>query len=293
MKPLIICADDFAQSVEINAAIMSLLSRGILTATSCLTLSPLWPESARQLTPAVRAQADIGLHLDFTQFSQPLRHAHPRLVMLSLLCLLDRQAVLDTITRQLDAFEQALHTPPDFIDGHLHVHQLPIIREALLGLLTQRYGHLPPAQRPWLRISSPPAGSGLKARTIHWLGAEALKQQAHAAGFRLSPVLLGVYDFQGDAASYQAHWLRWARQLRQLQLPAESTATLPNQGHTATTLLPPVLMCHPARPVPVVDASDPIAIARMIEWQVMQSPDFAAWLPMVDIRPVTSRSLAS
>lgn len=276
MTPLIICADDFAQSVEINAAIMALIARGILTATSCLSLSPLWPESARQLTPAVRAQADIGLHLDFTLYARPLRCSHPPLVLRSLSRQLPRQAVIDTITQQLDAFEQALQAPPDFVDGHQHVHQLPVIREALLHCLQQRFGHLPPVQRPWLRISSPPPGSGFKARLIHYLGADALKQQATAAGFRVSPVLLGVYDFQGDAASYQTHWLRWARQLRQLSPPAQQS-------------VPPVLMCHPARPVPVVDASDPIAIARMIEWQVLQSADFAAWLPMVDIRPVTGR----
>jgi len=192
--------------------------------------------------------------------------------LLSLTGLLSTQKVMANIKQQLDAFEDALHTPPDYIDGHLHVHQLPVIREALITILQHRYGHLAPAKRPWLRISSPPVGSGLKARMIHWLGAEKLKQLAKAAGFRVSPVLLGVYDFQGDAAAYQARWLYWARQLKQLLISEKD--------------LPPVLMCHPARPTQVIDPHDPIAIARMIEWQVMQSADFSAWLSMADIQPV-------
>ncbi|WP_029147156.1 ChbG/HpnK family deacetylase [Methylophilus sp. 5] len=273
MAKVIICADDYAQSAEIDAAILTLIERGILTATSCMTLSPRWPASARQLSPQLRTKADLGLHLDFTQFSQTIRAPHPVLVVRSLLGLLSTQKVMANIKQQLDAFEDALHMPPDYIDGHLHVHQLPIIREALLTILQHRYSHLAPAERPWLRISSPPVGSGLKARMIHWLGAQTFKQLAAAAGFRVSPVLLGVYDFQGDAAAYQAHWLMWARQLKQL---------LPASDHS----LPPVLMCHPARPTRVIDPHDPIAIARMIEWQVMQSADFSAWLAMADVQPV-------
>jgi chitin disaccharide deacetylase len=272
MAKVIICADDYAQSAAIDAAILTLIERGILTATSCMTLSPRWPDSARQITPQLRTKADLGLHLDFTQFSRTMRVSHPVLVLRSLSGLLSTQKVMANIKQQLDAFEDALHTPPDYIDGHLHVHQLPVIREALITILQHRYGHLVPAKRPWLRISSPPVGSGLKARMIHWLGAEKLKQLAKAAGFSVSPVLLGVYDFQGDAAAYQARWLYWARQLKQVVIAEKD--------------LPPVLMCHPARPTQVIDPHDPIAITRMIEWQVMQSADFSAWLSMADIQPV-------
>ncbi|AKR44729.1 ChbG/HpnK family deacetylase [Methylophilus sp. TWE2] len=275
MAKLIICADDYAQSPAIDAAILALIERGVVTAASCMTLSPEWPGSARALTPAIRHHADIGVHLDFTQFSHTIRYPHSLLVLRSLSGILNRQAVVDNIQQQLDAFELALQTPPDYVDGHLHVHQLPVIREALVNILQQRYGHLPFTERPWLRISSPPPGSGLKARIIHWLGAEKLKRLANAAGFRFSPLLLGVYDFEGDAASYQAHWMSWVKQLKQLAFAPGPEADLP-----------PVLMCHPARPTQKIDSDDPIAVARMVEWQVMQSADFSAWLGMADIQPV-------
>lgn len=275
MAKLIICADDYAQSAAIDAAILTLIERGVLTATSCMTLSPRWFESAKSLTPPLRRQADIGVHLDFTQFSQTLRCAHTLLVLRSLSGTLSRRAVTANIQQQLDAFEDALGTPPDYIDGHLHVHQLPVIRDCLIKVMQQRYGQLPVAERPWLRISSPPVGSGLKARLIHWLGAQSLKKLAQAAGFRVSPMLLGVYDFEGNAATYQAHWMHWAKQLKQLALASEPEKELP-----------PVLMCHPARPTQKVDPDDPIAIARMVEWQVLQSADFSAWLGISDIQPV-------
>ena len=277
MAEVILCADDFAQSAAIDAAIVALIERDILTATSCMTLSPAWHQSATRLTPALRAKADIGLHLDFTQFSQTLRLSHPQLVLRSLLGQLDPQLVQANIVQQLDAFEQAMGTAPDYVDGHLHVHQLPVIRRQLMAELQRRYASLTPAQRPWLRISSPPAGSGLKARIIHWLGAEALQRLAHAAGFRVSPCLLGVYDFQGDAEAYQSHWMRWATQLRQYRVAADA--------------LPPVLMCHPAIATEAMDANDPIATARVVEWQVLQSVDFKVWLAKAGIQPFKASAI--
>jgi predicted glycoside hydrolase/deacetylase ChbG (UPF0249 family) len=273
MTKVIICADDFAQSAAIDDAILDLIQRGVLTATSCMTLSPAWVNSSLQLTREIRAKADIGLHLDFTQFSQTIRLSHPVLVLRSLLGLLDRQAVRSNIQQQLNAFEQATRTAPDYVDGHLHVHQLPVIRDELLAEMQQRYGKLPASQRPWLRISSPPAASGFKARIIHWLGARTLQTTALRAGFKVSPCLLGVYDFEGDAADYQAHWLTWARQLQQSPVPTEHN-------------LPPVLMCHPAKPYDKNDENDPIAVARIIEWQVMHSADFYTWLSKAGIQPV-------
>lgn len=271
MSEVIVCADDYAQSAAIDAAILELINIGVLTATSCMTLSPRWAQSAKALTTQIRQKADIGLHLDFTQYSQAIRLSHPQLVLRSLIGLLDSQAIVANIRQQLDAFEAAVGNAPDYVDGHLHVHQLPRIRQTLLAELGRRYGHLPAAQRPWLRVSSPPAGSGFKAKVIHWLGAQALRKEASAAGFAISPILLGVYDFQGNADSYLACWGQWANQLKQ---------------YSFTRSLPPVLMCHPSQPQQPFDGSDPIAAARVVEWQVMHADDFQQWLASEGVQPV-------
>lgn len=278
MAKLILCADDYAQSPAINAAILALISQGVVTATSCMTLSPEWPASARALDQSIRHRADIGLHLDFTQFAQACRLPHSQLVLASLLRLLDSVRVSVNIAQQLDAFEQAMGTAPDYIDGHLHVHQLPVIRTALLQALQQRYGALPQEKRPWLRISSPPAGSGCKARLIHWLGARALSDQARQAGFQVSPCLLGVYDFRGDGVTYQAHWQDWASQLSRLALGTDD--------------LPPVLMCHPGQATASPEA-DPIAAARVVEWEHMRAPAFRQWLTSAGLEPVKGRACVS
>src|SRR5690606_36013742 len=82
---------------------------------------------------------------------------------------------------QLDAFEQALGTPPDFIDGHQHVHQLPGVRQALLAELHARYA---PHERPWVRSTVPAGGlwRAPKAAVIALLGGWTATRRLRGAG---------------------------------------------------------------------------------------------------------------
>lgn len=294
--PLIVCADDYGQSAAIDEAILGLIVDQKLTATSCLSLSPRWPAAASALCAQHRQWADIGLHLDFTQYATQVCYPHPQLVWRALARRLPVAAVVRNIEQQLDAFEAALGTAPDYVDGHLHVHQLPQIREALMAVLLKRYGHLPTTERPWLRVSSPPAGSGFKAWVIHLLGARALMREAHRAGFAYSPVLLGVYDFSGDEAAYFQAWRTWAAACHAHHAKRFSLDA-PAYRHA----LPPILMCHPAQPSPTVLAGaplsdapqdqdqDPIAAARVVEWSLMQSDAFSQWLADSGLQLVTGR----
>jgi chitin disaccharide deacetylase len=249
---------------------LQLITAGRLSATSCMTLSPRWQLAAMALR-SLRDKADIGLHLDFTQFSQSIRLSHPKLIMACLSGLISKTAIRQNIVQQLEAFELALGTPPDYIDGHLHVHQLPIIREILFQVIVERYGQL--AKRPWLRVSSPPAGTGFKAAVIHHLGANALAKLAKRHGFKTSPMLLGVYDFTGNSLAYFEYWKVW---LSQLQVFYANKNLEKNN-------VPVVLMCHPASSIDDVDKDDPIAIARVNEWQLLQSTEFAEWLGQADL----------
>ncbi|WP_218567815.1 ChbG/HpnK family deacetylase [Pseudomonas cavernicola] len=49
MKRLTLCADDFAQSLSISAAIFELLGQQRISATRVMSQSPLWPELAKDL----------------------------------------------------------------------------------------------------------------------------------------------------------------------------------------------------------------------------------------------------
>mgnify|MGYP001373880324 CR=1 FL=1 len=47
------------------------------------------------------------------------------------------------LERQLDEFIAAFKRPPDFLDGHHHVHQIPRVRRLVLELFQRRIGRNP------------------------------------------------------------------------------------------------------------------------------------------------------
>jgi len=159
-------------------------------AISCLVGGKSWGVSSRLLRLLNPGGIDIGLHLDLTE--TPLLGAPRRslreLIVASHLRLLDRRIIRAEIRAQLDAFEQALGRGPAFVDGHQHVHQLPMVRSELLAELNTRAG----GSVPWIRSTrAPPAGRSthraapgfFKPRVIEGLGAHALASAAHRFGY--------------------------------------------------------------------------------------------------------------
>lgn len=266
MTSLILCADDYAKSAAIDAGILALIEQGRLTAASCLTLSQRWPLAAAGITNDIREKADIGLHLDFTEFASPERHALAGLIARTFARSLSVESICTTINAQLNHFEDALGTPPDYIDGHQHVHQLPQIRHELVAILAHRYT----GKFPWIRIAKPPPASGFKSTLIALLGAKSLTRAVDKAGLAYSGNLLGIYGFNLDAQQYRAKLSGWLTMAHKLQPKACA------------------LMCHPAL---AVDANqsveqDPIYRSRLIEYQVLSSPDFATLLNQHGIKLV-------
>src|SRR5512133_449354 len=142
MKGLILCADDFAVNTSASAGIAKLAARGRISATSVMVLSPRWAQDAALLQD-LRGRIDVGLHLDWTSdFALAAGHG------LSLGAAMrkavfggfDRTAARSIIELQLDAFEAQWQAPPDYVDGHQHVQQFAGIRQALVQVLSSRYG---------------------------------------------------------------------------------------------------------------------------------------------------------
>lgn len=156
-RPVILCADDFALAEGVSEGILRLAEEGRLTAIGCMTASPLWRSLAGRLD-AVEDRCDIGLHLTLTDL-EPLG-ALPRLapagrlpglarlMTASFSGCFERAEVRDELRRQWDAFVAARGRPPDFLDGHQHVHLLPGVREAVLELATMGGFE----RRPYLRV---------------------------------------------------------------------------------------------------------------------------------------------
>ncbi|NRF70828.1 ChbG/HpnK family deacetylase [Aquincola sp. S2] len=267
LRRIAVCADDFGLRCGINEAIVALAQAGRLTAVSCMVEAPAWGCGLPALRRLDRGGIDIGLHLDVGADAAPL--ALPALILRAYSGRLDRALLRQRIEVQLTAFEQALGRPPDFVDGHRHVHQLPLIGEALLAVLDERY----PQRRPWLRRTRAPAGrlhglAGGKAALVAALGGHRFAEAAQRLGYPLNARLLGVYDFHAAAAAHPRRLQQWLAQCGDGDL----------------------LMCHPALPD---GTPDPIGRARENEFAQLRGADFAVALRQAGVALVRlSRWLA-
>lgn len=253
-----VCADDFGADRAINAAIVELASRGRLSATSVLVDAPGARLAAAELQGL---DLDVGLHLNLTECLgdlssddvQPLK----TLILRSHLARLDPAWVRRSIDRQLDRFQTLFSRAPDYVDGHLHVHQLPVVRDALLAALRAR------AEQPhvWLRDTRPlpgiasgqAIGDRFKSWVIGHLGMSQLARAARRQGLSLNQGFAGVYDFSRPYPPFldmMSHWLSRC-------------------GPRA------LIMTHPARRVV---ANDPIGWSRVREYEGLVSDRFAQLL---------------
>lgn len=202
MSSIIICADDFAITPEVSEGITRLAARSRISATSVMSLSPHWPESAK-LLQSVKHQIDVGLHVDFTSeyaIQQGQGASIGRIMLKTCLRQMVPVDIVAHLNRQFDLFEAHHGAPPQHVDGHQHVHQFPMIRDALVNVMARRYAS---AQMPWLRISRIPRNQmNVKAAAINAMGANALQRLATQQRIPCSSFLTGIYDFEGSASGY-------------------------------------------------------------------------------------------
>lgn len=268
-RAIAVACDDFGLHPDIDRAALHLARGGRVQAIGCLVRGPSWPRHARWLKALDPACVDIGLHLDLSPkapgvFKPP---ALLRFILRALARRLDPEALRRKISSQLAAFEQQMGRPPAYVDGHQHVHQLPQVREALVGELCSRWpdGHAP---RPWVRSTRRPLGAGFapagvvagtKAWVIEHLGAAGLAALAARHGVLQNCHLLGVYTFDADPLRHARRMALWLQQAQHGDL----------------------LMCHPAATPPKGSAatadgtaSAPLGAARYMEAQWLAGPLF-------------------
>jgi hypothetical protein len=137
----------------------------------------------------VKAKFELGLHIVLTN-GRPLT-SHPMhsglldthgnflsfggLLKRSYLNQISHGAVFCEIQAQYQRFVDLMGRDPDFIDGHQHIQQLPIIREAVLAAVRSRSK----GQKMYVRVAGLPlswCASGLK----------------HSAGFVGRNLLIGL-----------------------------------------------------------------------------------------------------
>src|SRR6185369_3756580 len=141
-----LCADDYGIAPGVNAAIRDLVTRGRLNATSVMVVAPSFSHAeanALSVLNADRQRAAIGLHLTLTGPLKPLTPDYTPIadgaflplattLRLAMQQRLDMTALCAEIRAQFEAFAAAFGRPPDFVDGHQHVHLFPQVRQAAL-----------------------------------------------------------------------------------------------------------------------------------------------------------------
>jgi chitin disaccharide deacetylase len=255
-----ICADDFGLSREVDHAIVDLAWHWRITATSCLVDGPLFAQDAATLMLLRQCgMIDIGLHLNLTESfgDDAPRWSVGQLVARAFTGRLSIAQLRGEVQRQFARFEQVLGFAPDHVDGHQHVHQLPLVRQVLVEELERRSG-----ARPWVRDSAPrPAsfrgGVSLEERcrtaAIGLLGARGLRGQLMQHGFASNQRLLGVYSAHADVHQYLERLQAWLAGARDGDL----------------------LMCHPAAPA---NGEDLGVVGGAAEYRVLSSSVFPALL---------------
>ncbi|MGE0253543.1 MAG: ChbG/HpnK family deacetylase [Alphaproteobacteria bacterium] len=138
--PIVLCADDYGLSPAVDGGIATLAQCGRLTAVSCLAVLPRWPHAALQLA-GLSGRIDIGLHFALTEFAPlgPMPRLAPHGTFPALSGFgqaaatrrLDHAEIATEFSRQFDAFVAATGRTPDFVDGHHHVHQFPVVRDVV------------------------------------------------------------------------------------------------------------------------------------------------------------------
>lgn len=258
-KRIVLCADDFGQAEPISKAIIVLIQHGRITATSCMVNSQFWPEHGKWLR-TFKGNIDIGLHFNLTE-GQALSKAYiekygknfsplTKVMRRAILRQLDKKVVEEECHAQLDKFQEVLGVLPDFIDGHQHVHQFPVIRDAIVNVYNKRLQSHQPYMR-WVneKINVWNVCSDFKKILICATGTRGLKKLLNKHHIPHNQTFSGVYSFS-DAEKYSKTFPKFL-------------AEIGNEG---------LIMCHPGLAAPKTD--DVIADARYQEYQYLFGSEF-------------------
>jgi len=146
--PVIVHADDFGETVEITAGICLAIEAGVVTSTSVMVNMPGTAEALRR-APQLGRQASFGIHLNLCE-GLPLT-ASPTLMDETGKLLRKRALAARALTGKLSLAELEAEVAAQIgmlrdagvrvshLDGHKHLHQLPIVCAAVANVLP-RFG---------------------------------------------------------------------------------------------------------------------------------------------------------
>jgi predicted glycoside hydrolase/deacetylase ChbG (UPF0249 family) len=258
-----LCADDYGLSPGVNRAILDLIERGRLNATSVMVVGPAIGRDDVNALAAVAAKSSrcaIGLHVTLTAPFRPLTIvfqpldggmflAFPKLLRAGLLRRLDSEIIHAEVMMQLSAFTELFGRAPDFVDGHQHAQLFPQVRDAFLTAVKQAAPHA------WVRQGGRNQSlarrlGAPKALILDLLSAQ-FRKRAARADIAFNPGFAGAYDF--------------SRQVDFGELMQQFLDGLPEGG---------LIMCHPGFVDDTLVSLDPFTVQREHEHAFLGSDQF-------------------
>ncbi|MGD0190037.1 MAG: ChbG/HpnK family deacetylase [Rhizomicrobium sp.] len=242
-KRIVLCADDYGLSPGVSRAIRELLDAGRLTATSCMTVYPEFEIDGPMLAPWI-GKADLGLHFTLTAdrpVSTVMRQAY--------LGRLNQVALEAELQLQLDRFRTVLGRPPDYIDGHQHVHLYPGIRE-LVVRAAQRMGIYVRSTHDPINFAMAWRPSPVESAFLAW-SARPLERLISRAGLRTNRGFRGARTFR-ETVPYRLLFRRIIA------------------GATDCS----IVMCHPGHADSVLVSRDGVTHAREEEFSYLAGGEF-------------------
>jgi chitin disaccharide deacetylase len=254
--PVIVHADDFGETVDITEGICLAIEAGVVTSTTVMANMPGTQEALRR-APQLSRQASFGVHLNLCE-GRPLTQGSTLIDadgrFLRKRALAARAVTGKLSLRQLEAEVTAqvgllrdAGVRISHLDGHKHLHQLPIVCAAVANVLP-RFG----IER--VRITR--LGSWTKARGAMTLAREIAARHAarvfERAGLRSPVRTVDLRDLMGGNALEQA------------------------AGRAASGPEPVELCCHPG--TAAADADKPGSHRRGDELDYLLSPAFRSVL---------------
>jgi chitin disaccharide deacetylase len=220
---MILCADDYGLAQDIDKAVLELCEDGKLSAVSCMPVLQRCTIDTMRALATHQSKIDIGLHLCLTNEGLPMdsqpsneRPTFASLVRQSLSQQIEIRAMSSEIRHQYDLFVAKCGRAPDFIDGHLHCHQLPGVRVSLLDFVAS----LPPLSRPYVRNTFMPIAAlrqghlpWIKAALIGMPGAS-MKRMLNVTSIQTNDGFTGIYNFK-KWRKYPEYLPRFAASLRE------------------------------------------------------------------------------
>jgi chitin disaccharide deacetylase len=212
-RKLWLCADDYGISPAVNRAIRDLIGRGRINATSVMVTTPSFSAAEAQALSDVTGPSRrpaVGLHFTLTAPFWPAAPGYRPVArdgaFLSLADTfaaglrwrLDPDALAAEAASQFAAFQAAFGRPPDFVDGHQHIHLLPQVSDAVIATIKRM------APGAWIRQCGRTTAlwrrfGDRKGLVLDLLSAR-LRRRSAASGVPTNPAFAGTYDFTRPTA---------------------------------------------------------------------------------------------